>query len=73
MVFPQDQDGVLQTELKGTDRPLTLFDDQMNYEQLKTVRAILRQDYGQVPYLVTGPPGLLHLSHTVNILPTGVR
>lgn len=70
MVFPQDQDGVLQTELKGVDRPLTLFDEQMNYEQLKAVRAILGQDYGQVSYLVSGPPGLLHLLHTVDILPT---
>lgn len=73
MIFPQAQDGILQTELKGTDRSLTLFDDQMNYEQLKTVRTILRQDYGQVPYLVTGPPGLLHLLHMVSILPTNMR
>ncbi|CAK3750563.1 helicase Mov10l1 [Lecanosticta acicola] len=57
MTFPDPAHGILQYDLKRGDSPLDLHDEELNYEQLKAVQAVLRQDYGPVPYLVTGPPG----------------
>ncbi|SPO04828.1 uncharacterized protein DNG_07513 [Cephalotrichum gorgonifer] len=57
MLFPTEADSRLQTKLhRGAFRQL-FFDSQLNWEQKKAVEAICKQDYGTLPYLVSGPPG----------------
>ncbi|EMC92499.1 hypothetical protein BAUCODRAFT_38569 [Baudoinia panamericana UAMH 10762] len=57
MLFPDETDGVLQNTLnKGTIR-WEGRDKQLNYEQIRAVDTVLLQKYGDIPYLVSGPPG----------------
>ncbi|KAF1977414.1 P-loop containing nucleoside triphosphate hydrolase protein [Bimuria novae-zelandiae CBS 107.79] len=56
MLFPVDTDGKVQTQLrKVTQR--ALFDSEVNYEQAHAVNSICINDYGCLPYLISGPPG----------------
>ena len=58
MLFPTPSDGVLQLSLpKGTFPHISWFDTQLNYEQQKAIHAVLDSSYGNVAYLVFGPPG----------------
>lgn len=58
MLFPVPSDGVMQLMLpKGTFPNVKWFDSQLNYEQQKAVDAVADSNYGNVPYLVSGPPG----------------
>jgi helicase MOV-10 len=58
MLFPTASDGVVQLTLsKGTFPDMKWVDPQLNYEQQKAVSAIAHSRYGNVPYLVSGPPG----------------
>jgi helicase MOV-10 len=58
MLFPTSSDCVVQLTLpKGTFPDMKWFDTQLNYEQQKAVDAVLNSDYGNVPYLISGPPG----------------
>ncbi|KAF8471155.1 hypothetical protein BDZ91DRAFT_514668 [Kalaharituber pfeilii] len=57
MLFPEKEDGVLQTTLSKGMFKHRWFDIELNYEQQKAVDAILEQNYGTVPYLISGPPG----------------
>lgn len=57
MLFPTEADSSLQTKLhRGVFRQ-QFFDDQLNWEQKKAVEAVCKQNYGTLPYLVSGPPG----------------
>ncbi|KAK4503982.1 hypothetical protein PRZ48_004897 [Zasmidium cellare] len=57
MLFPDIKDGHLQETLNPATFKLELYDQMLNYEQQKAVQAILNREYGQVPYLISGPPG----------------
>lgn len=57
MLFPTEADSNLQTKLHPGAFRQHFFDDQLNWEQKKAVQAICKQNYGTLPYLVSGPPG----------------
>ena len=57
ILFPTTEDGKLQTTLNNPRHDLKLFDSQLNHEQLRAIQTVLNDDYGQVPYLISGPPG----------------
>lgn len=57
ILFPRPEDGRLQKTLYNPRHDLKLFDTQLNHEQIRAIQTVLREDYGQVPYLISGPPG----------------
>ena len=57
MLFPDQNDSILQTTLSKGVFDLVWYDDVLNYEQKKAVDAIVSNEYGTVPYLISGPPG----------------
>ncbi|KAF1956931.1 P-loop containing nucleoside triphosphate hydrolase protein [Byssothecium circinans] len=56
ILFPNKFYGQLQTELRTIPRR-NLFDSQLNYEQAHAINSICVNDYGTMPYLISGPPG----------------
>nr|POF01245.1 isoform 2 of rna helicase mov10l1 [Quercus suber] len=56
-LFPVPGDGVLQTTLNQFQVRLALYDPNLNYEQKRVVDTVLAQEYGRIPYLISGPPG----------------
>ncbi|KAF2449384.1 P-loop containing nucleoside triphosphate hydrolase protein, partial [Karstenula rhodostoma CBS 690.94] len=56
MLFPVDSDGKVQTQLRTVPQR-ALFDSQINYEQAHAVNSVCINDYGCLPYLISGPPG----------------
>ncbi|KAL2358548.1 P-loop containing nucleoside triphosphate hydrolase protein [Cryomyces antarcticus] len=57
MLIPTENDGILQETLnKGVFRH-SLFDEQLNFEQMKAVDSIKKRDYGDLPFIISGPPG----------------
>lgn len=56
MLFPIESDGRLQTRLKNVPHR-ALFDHAVNYEQAHAVNSVCANDYGTLPYLISGPPG----------------
>lgn len=56
MLFPVERDGTLQRSLRSVPH-CDLFDAAINYEQAHTVRTICKNDFGVLPYLISGPPG----------------
>lgn len=57
ILFPNTEDGTLQTTLNNPRHRLKLLDSQLNHEQLRAIQTVLKNDYGPVPYLISGPPG----------------
>ena len=57
MLFPQETDGVSQTRLPIGHFKQDWFDSQLNYEQMKAVDAIQNGKHGNLPFLISGPPG----------------
>lgn len=57
MLFPSESDGSLQTALNQGFPRRRLFDQNLNFEQLKAVDSIYNLNYGEVPFLISGPPG----------------
>ncbi|KAL8825446.1 MAG: hypothetical protein Q9191_004414 [Dirinaria sp. TL-2023a] len=57
MLFPTVADGVLQTSLPKGRFQENWFDKDLNYEQMKAVTAIHSRNYGDLCYLINGPPG----------------
>ena len=57
MLSPTAESNELQTKLNPWkfDRPF--FDNALNREQKKAVESVCSQDYGCIPYLISGPPG----------------
>ncbi|KUI73559.1 Putative helicase MOV-10 [Cytospora mali] len=56
MLFPTTQDCEIQDKLHpGIFR--SFFDDDLNWEQKKAVESIWSQNYGNLPFLISGPPG----------------
>ena len=56
MLFPVKSDGRLQTKLRSVPHR-ALFDHAINYEQAHAVKSVCANDYGTLPYLISGPPG----------------
>ncbi|OCK73782.1 P-loop containing nucleoside triphosphate hydrolase protein [Lepidopterella palustris CBS 459.81] len=57
MLFPTESDGELQRTLHKIAHTRNLFDARLNFEQLKAVDTICRNEYGILPFLISGPPG----------------
>ncbi|KAI9349173.1 P-loop containing nucleoside triphosphate hydrolase protein [Obelidium mucronatum] len=59
-IFPEPEDAIMSlgTQAKTSlDLGLDFRDDQLNWIQKKAVSAIVKNKYGDIPYLVWGPPG----------------
>jgi len=56
MLFPRSQHGIEQTRLDTGTLAFTP-QDSLNLEQLRAVDAIVKHNYGVMPFLVDGPPG----------------
>jgi len=56
MLFPLEEDGEIQTELRKIPQR-KLFDAKVNYEQAHAIDSVCMDDYGCLPYLISGPPG----------------
>lgn len=57
MLFPRPENGKPQTALNTAHHGLELVDSHLNREQIRAVETIVQNEYGSVPYLVSGPPG----------------
>lgn len=55
MLFPTQADGDVQAN--ASIPTTTLFDSALNLEQQTAVENVNRQNYGVLPYLISGPPG----------------
>lgn len=57
MLVPTASHNAVQRELNpwAFDRPF--FDQQLNREQQKAIESICSQNYGSLPFLISGPPG----------------
>ncbi|OAL52165.1 P-loop containing nucleoside triphosphate hydrolase protein [Pyrenochaeta sp. DS3sAY3a] len=56
MLFPNESDGVLQTSLRRFPHG-SFFDAAINFEQAHAINAVYKNEYGTIPYLISGPPG----------------
>ena len=57
MLFPAENHGTLQKILSKGSFDLPWYDKQLNFEQRKAVDAIIKKQYGAVPFIISGPPG----------------
>ena len=57
MLFPTEADGIMQTKLRTIPSRRGLFDHNLNYEQLQSVNSVCENEYGCLPFLISGPPG----------------
>lgn len=57
MLFPKEVDSKLQTSLNNLSFNRLLFDSELNWEQQKAIESIGGQNYGTLPFLISGPPG----------------
>lgn len=57
MLFPESTDGYYQKTLNRATTSLDLYDDLLNYEQVKAVNTVLNEPFGHVPFIISGPPG----------------
>ncbi|TVY47520.1 putative helicase [Lachnellula occidentalis] len=57
MLFPEEVDSKLQTSLNNLSFSRLLFDSELNWEQQKAIESIGGQNYGTLPFLISGPPG----------------
>ncbi|KAK5112549.1 hypothetical protein LTR85_011241 [Meristemomyces frigidus] len=57
MLFPDEADGTLQRTLNKFQVDMELHDSLLNYEQIRAVDTVLQNDFGRVPFLISGPPG----------------
>ncbi|KAL8966614.1 MAG: hypothetical protein Q9197_005884 [Variospora fuerteventurae] len=57
MLFPEESDGVPQRSLPQGVFMRSWFDRHLNHEQKKAVDAILARTYGNIPFIINGPPG----------------
>ncbi|TVY42253.1 putative helicase, partial [Lachnellula subtilissima] len=57
MLFPTEVDSRLQTSLNNLSFSRLPFDSELNWEQEKAIESIGGQNYGTLPFLISGPPG----------------
>lgn len=57
MTFPTQDQCILQTQLNRASFSITPIDTNLNTEQLRAVQSITQHNYGDLPFLIDGPPG----------------
>ncbi|QDS68531.1 hypothetical protein FKW77_010898 [Venturia effusa] len=57
MLFPDPTDGCIQRSLNSAKSKINCFNKLLNFEQLKAVNAVFENNYGILPFLISGPPG----------------
>jgi helicase MOV-10 len=57
MLFPEPSDGYEQRILNSAEFKIKKFNSLLNFEQLKAVNAVFENNYGNIPFLISGPPG----------------
>lgn len=57
MLFPTEQNCEVQTNLNPGFFTRTFLDQEFNHEQKKATESICLQNYGVLPFLISGPPG----------------
>jgi len=57
MLFPMTVHCAMQEKLHSGKFKHGFFDEELNWEQKRAVESICLQNYGTLPYLVSGPPG----------------
>lgn len=57
MLFPTESDCEVQTYLNPGFFRREFFDEQLNYEQKKATESVCMQNYGTLPFIISGPPG----------------
>lgn len=57
ILFPIEDHGVLQSTLSKGSFDLPWYDKHLNFEQQKAVDAIVKGQYGVIPFIISGPPG----------------
>ncbi|KAF2649822.1 P-loop containing nucleoside triphosphate hydrolase protein [Lophiostoma macrostomum CBS 122681] len=57
MLFPEETDGKAQTQLRRVPYRRGLLNAKVNYEQLQAINSACENEYGSVPFLISGPPG----------------
>jgi helicase MOV-10 len=57
VLFPEEEDGYYQKTLNKLTSDLDFRDPLLNYEQSRAVHTVVKENYGPVPFIVSGPPG----------------
>ncbi|TID16903.1 P-loop containing nucleoside triphosphate hydrolase protein [Venturia nashicola] len=57
MLFPEPTDGRVQRTLNPAKFKINQVNRLLNFEQTKAVNAVLENNYGNIPFLISGPPG----------------
>ncbi|KAK9236783.1 P-loop containing nucleoside triphosphate hydrolase protein [Lipomyces kononenkoae] len=57
ILFPECEDGITHESLPRGVFDLDWYDKDLNYEQQRAIDSILKRNYGNVPFLLSGPPG----------------
>lgn len=57
MLFPEPTDGCIQRSLNSGEFRINRFNKLLNFEQMKAVNAVFENNYGSLPFLISGPPG----------------
>jgi hypothetical protein len=57
MLFPTEADCEEQSNLNPGIFKRPFFDKELNYEQKKAIENVCSQNYGSLPFLISGPPG----------------
>lgn len=57
MLFPTEVNNELQTQLNPGSFKRSFFDQELNWEQKKAIENVCCQNYGSLPFLISGPPG----------------
>lgn len=57
MLFPEPKDGCVQRTLNPAKFKINQLNGLLNFEQAKAVNAVFENNYGNIPFLISGPPG----------------
>lgn len=57
MLFPEPKDGCVQRSLNPAKFKINQLNGLLNFEQTKAVNAVFENNYGNIPFLISGPPG----------------
>lgn len=57
MLFPTTEHAIMQNKLNPSTFSFGSYDMSLNFEQLRAIDSIISNNYGTLPYLISGPPG----------------
>ncbi|KAG0646776.1 helicase MOV-10 [Hyphodiscus hymeniophilus] len=57
MLFPVEEDCQVQAKLNPGQISRSFFDDELNWEQKKAIESVCSHNFGNLPFLISGPPG----------------